>query len=114
MAFNLAVFLAESAFGVGVLGGVVGGSAAVAKNTKLHQKGEIKTEEAIRDSAEEALGAGVATAFSAVTAGAVGGGLMVSLVTAFAAAACGKYAWDRGVEAVHKRLKIEGSTVYPL
>lgn len=45
----------------------------------------------------------MATAFSAFSAGVVGGGLVVSLITAFATAAAGKYAWDQGVGYLEKK-----------
>nr|CRH04702.1 Magnetosome protein MamC [Candidatus Magnetococcus massalia] len=118
-AFNLAMYLAKSAPGVGVLGGVVGGSAALAKNLKAKQDGaDISTEEIVIDTSKEALGAGVATTISAYTVGVVGGGLVLSLGTAFAAAVAGKYAWDYGVEKVEQKLQekaadapIEGDVV---
>ncbi len=74
MAFQLAPFLARSVPGVGVLGGIVGGAAALA-----------------------------ATAFSAFAAGLVGGGLVVSLATAFTAAVAEKYVWDRGMDCLQEK-----------
>ncbi|MGN7611820.1 magnetosome protein MamC [Magnetococcales bacterium HHB-1] len=103
MSFNLALFLSQSVSGVGVLGGVVGGSAALAKNVRKRKKKEISRVDAAYDVSKEAVGAGVATAFSAFTAGVVGGGLVISLGTAFAAATAGKYAWDRGMEKLEKK-----------
>ncbi|HAT51476.1 MAG: magnetosome protein MamC [Nitrospirae bacterium] len=94
MSFNLAMFLAKSTGGVGILGAVVGGSGALAKNIKRKARHEISQRELIVDTSKEAAGAGVATAFSAFTAGLVGGGLATSLGTAFIAAVVGKYAWD--------------------
>ncbi|MBF0588334.1 MAG: magnetosome protein MamC [Magnetococcales bacterium] len=105
MTFNLATFLARSVGGVGVLGGIVGGSAALAKNIKAKRNGDITTKEAAIDTGEEAVGAGLATALSAYAAGLVGGGLVVSLGTAFTAAAVGKYAWDRGVDYLHDKVE---------
>ncbi|MBT3196643.1 MAG: magnetosome protein MamC [Gammaproteobacteria bacterium] len=97
---SLAQYLAQSAAGVGVLGAVVGTSAAAAKNIKDHRDGLIDTKDALYDTSKEGLGAGVATAFSAVAAGLVGGGVALSLGTALIAATGAKYAWDRGVEQV--------------
>jgi hypothetical protein len=106
MSFNLAMVLAKSVGGVGVLGGVVGGSAALAKNIKKKRAGEdISNQDIAIDTGKETVGAGVATAFSAFTAGVVGGGLAVSLGTAFVAAAAGKFAWDYGVEYVEEKIK---------
>ncbi|MBF0455396.1 MAG: magnetosome protein MamC [Magnetococcales bacterium] len=104
MSFNLAMFLSKSVGGVGVLGGVVGGSAALAKNISKVRKGEMTNRELAIDTGKETVGAGVATAFSAFTAGVVGGGLALSLGTAFVAAAAGKYAWDYGVEYVETQI----------
>lgn len=107
MSFNLAMFLARSVGGVGVLGGVVGGSAALAKNIRKKNAGEITNQELAIDTGKEAVGAGVATAFSAFVAGLVGGGLVVSLGTAFAAAAAGKYAWDYGIELAEEQIRLK-------
>ena len=99
MAFQLAPFLAQSVPGVGVLGGIIGGSATLAKNLREKKDGsDISDIAIVQDTAKEAAGAGVATAFSAYVVGIIGGGLVISLGTAFAAAAAGKYAWDRGLE----------------
>jgi hypothetical protein len=111
MSFNLAMFLSKSVGGVGVLGGVVGGSAALAKNIKKKREGEdISNQEIAIDTGKEAVGAGVATAFSALSAGVVGGGLVVSLGTAFAAAAAGKYAWDYGVDFVEEKIRLKNQS----
>lgn len=104
-AFNLAQYLAQSASGVGVLGAVVGASGAAARNIKDHRDGLVETKDAIYDTGKEGLGAGLATAFSAVAAGAVGGGLAVSLGTALVAATGAKYAYDRGMEQLELRLR---------
>ena len=101
---NLAHYLAQSASGVGVLGAIVGGSAAAAKNYKDNKDGLITTKEAVYDTTKEAAGAGIATAISAVAVGVVGGGLMLSIGTAFAVAAGTKYAWDRTMEEVDNSL----------
>ncbi|WP_135075540.1 magnetosome protein MamC [Terasakiella sp. SH-1] len=98
MAFQLAPYLAQSVPGVGALGAIVGGSGALAKNLQKHKAGEMDTNEVVVDTAKEAAGAGVATAVSAFTVGVVGGGLAVSVGTAFVAAVAGKYVWDRGME----------------
>ncbi|GAB6053713.1 hypothetical protein JCM17960_25330 [Magnetospira thiophila] len=103
MAFQLAPFLAQSVPGVGVIGSIVGGSAALAQGLRAKNKGEADTRDVAIHTVKEASGAGVATAFSAYTVGLVGGGLAVSLGTAFVAAVAGKYAWDRGVEYLEAR-----------
>jgi hypothetical protein len=111
MSFNLAVYLAKSVGGVGFLGGIVGGSATLAKNIKERRDGSsISNRDIAIDTSKEAVGAGVATAFSAFTAGVVGGGLVVSVGTAFAAATAGKLAWDYGVERVEAQIKLNKQT----
>ncbi|MBF0176339.1 MAG: magnetosome protein MamC [Magnetococcales bacterium] len=105
MSFNLAVYLAQSVGGVGVLGGVVGGAGALAKNIQRKEKCEIDNREMLADTGKEAVGAGIATAFSAFSAGVVGGGLVVSLGTAFIAGAVGKYACDRGMEYLEREFR---------
>lgn len=100
MAFHLVPYLAKSVPGVGILGAIVGGAAAMAKNAHLLRDGKISGRDAAIDTGKETVGAGLATAFSAVVVGAVGGGLAVSLGVAVVAGIAGKYVWDRGVEYV--------------
>ena len=104
MPFHLAPYLAKSVPGVGVLGALVGGAAALAKNVRLLKEKRITNTEAAIDTGKETVGAGLATALSAVAATAVGGGLVVSLGTALVAGVAAKYAWDRGVDLVEKEL----------
>lgn len=104
MSFKLAPYLAQSVAGIGVLGGIVGGAATLAKNARLLQDKKISPTEAAIDTGKETVGAGVATAFSAVAAGAVGGGLVISLGTALVAGVAAKYLWDAGVELVEREL----------
>jgi len=98
MAFQLAPYLAESLPGIGIFGSLVGGAAALAKNAKLLRDGKVGQRDAVIDIGKETVGAGLATAFSAGAAGAVGGGLVVSIGVAVAAGLAGKYAWDRCAE----------------
>jgi hypothetical protein len=99
MAVYLAPLLAQSVPGVGILGGIAGGSAALAKGLKARKNGEnISNSDMAKDTAKEAAGAGAATALGIYAAGIVGGGLVLSLGTAFAAAVVGKYTWDRLTE----------------
>ncbi|MBF0336057.1 MAG: magnetosome protein MamC [Alphaproteobacteria bacterium] len=104
MPFQLAAYLAKSVPGVGVLGAVVGGAAALAKNAHLVREGRMDARGAAIDTAKETAGAGLATALSAVAAGAVGGGLVVSLGVAVVAGVAGKYAYDAGLRFVEDRL----------
>ncbi len=99
MVLHLAPCLARSVPGIGVLSGIIGGSATLAKNLKARKDGEdISTFEIVEDTVNKTAWAGVATMFSAYVVGLVGGGLAISLGTAFAAAVAGKYALDWGVE----------------
>ncbi len=101
---NLVAYLAQSTSGIGVFGAVVGGAGAAAKNYKDQQDGLISTKDAVINTSKEAAGAGVATAVSAVAAGAIGSGLVLTLGTAVVVAAGAKYAWDRGMEAVDAQI----------
>ena len=107
MPFNLATYLMQNAGGVGVLGAVVGGSAAAAKNYKDHKSGVIDRKDALVDTGKEAAGAGVATAASAVAAGVVGTSLLLSLAAAFATATVAKYAWDRAMDRIDELTSVE-------
>lgn len=109
MAFHLVPYLAKSVPGVGIIGAVVGGAAAMAKNAHLLKDGKITGREAAIDTGKETVGAGLATAFSAVVVGAVGGGLVLSLGVAVAAGIAGKYVWDRGVEYVEDQIAARGA-----
>jgi hypothetical protein len=104
MAFHLAPYLAKSLPGIGVLGAIVGGAAALAKNAHLLKSGKVTRQEAVIDTGKETVGAGLATAFSAAVAGAVGGGLAVSLGVAVAAGLAGKYVWDRGMDLAEQKI----------
>ncbi|RAU20223.1 magnetic particle protein [Paramagnetospirillum kuznetsovii] len=98
MTFQLAPYLAASVPGVGVLGAIIGGAAAAAKNLELLKTGRISQREAGIDTAKETVGAGVATAFSAAAVGFVGAGLFTSIGVAVIAGIAGKYAWDRCID----------------
>lgn len=99
MTFNLAGYLAQNAAGVGLLGAVVGGSAAVAKTYRDRKRGLIDTRQAVVYTSRETAGAGVATAVSAVA-----GGLLPALGAAFVTASVTKYGWDRVVDKLQARM----------
>ncbi len=105
MAFNLATYLSQNAVGVGVLGAVVGGSAAAAKTYRDHKRGIISRRQAMAHTGKETAGAGIATAVSAVAASMVGASLIPALGAAFAAAAVTKYGWDRTMDKLTARPK---------
>ena len=108
MPFRLAPYLAKTVPGMGVIGAIVGAAGSVAKNAQLLKDGKITRQQAAVDVSKETAGAGVATAFSAAVVGVVGGGLAVSLGVAVAAAVAGKFAWDRGADAIEARVKNRG------
>lgn len=95
---NFVQSMASTTAGIGVIGAIVGLSGAAAKNIKDHRDGLIPAKWAFYDTGKEGLGAGIATAASAVAVGSVGGGLALCLGTAVVAATATKYVWDRGVE----------------
>ncbi len=86
-----------------MLGSIVGGAGALAEGLKAKERGEVDSRQVVASTAKEAAGAGAATAFSAFAVGIVGGGLVVSLATAFTAAVAGKYAWDRGMDCLEEK-----------
>ena len=65
---NLVHHLSQTTGSIGVLGGIVGGTAAAAANIKSVKNGEISQTEAAIDVGKETLGAGVATAAAAFAA----------------------------------------------
>jgi hypothetical protein len=101
--FNLITYLTENAVGVGFLGAIVGGSTTAAKSISEHKKGKIDRKQVIQATSKEAAGVGVSTAVSAVAAGAIGGGFILSLGTVVVTATAAKYAWDRGLDALARR-----------
>ncbi|MBF0219208.1 MAG: magnetosome protein MamC [Gammaproteobacteria bacterium] len=103
---NLIGYLAQSSSGIGVLGAIIGGSAAAAKNYRDHSDGLISTSDAVYDTSKEAAGAGVATVISAAAVGVIGGGLAISIGTALVTAGVAKYAWDRAMVEVDKKLVV--------
>ncbi|HIJ92944.1 MAG TPA: magnetosome protein MamC [Rhodospirillales bacterium] len=103
MAFQLALFLAKSVPGIGVLGSIVGGAGVLVQGLKAKERGEVDPRQVAASTVKEATGAGAATAFSAFAMGVVGGGLVVSLATAFTAAVAGKYVWDRGMDCLEEK-----------
>jgi hypothetical protein len=101
---NLVAYLAQSTSGIGLFGAIVGGAGAAAKNFKDSQDGLVTPKEAVIETSKEAAGAGVATAVSAVAAGAVGSSLLLTMGTAVVVAIGTKYAWDRGMEMLDSQL----------
>ncbi|MEZ4528777.1 MAG: hypothetical protein R2941_22930 [Desulfobacterales bacterium] len=69
----------------GILGTIVGGSAALGVNLHKVRKKEMTVEQAVSNSIAKGAGAGVATAVGAAAASAVSGGLLSVAVMAAAA-----------------------------
>ena len=104
---NLVHYLSQSTASIGVLGGIVGGTAAAAKNIKSLKNGEISQSEAALDVGKETVGAGVATAAAAVAAGMVGSSVLISAVTVIGVGTGAKYFWDMGVEKIEERFVVK-------
>lgn len=69
----------------GILGTIIGGSAALGMNLHKVKNSEMTMEQAITNSLAKGAGAGVATAVGAAAASAVSGGVMSAVVMAGAA-----------------------------
>lgn len=69
----------------GILGTIVGGSAALGMNLHKVRNNEMTMEQALSNSLAKGAGAGVATAVGAAAASAVSGGVLSALVMAAAA-----------------------------
>ena len=95
---ELGAYLAESTAGMGVLGAIVAGTNATAKNAELLRVGAISETDAVLDIGMEALKNGVATALTFGTVAAIGGELIASIGATLVIGATLKYFWDRGAE----------------
>ena len=71
--------LPKSIPGMGILGAIVGGTNAIAKNAELLRAGSISQTDAALDTGKEALKNGVATALTFAVVGAVTSELAVSI-----------------------------------
>lgn len=69
----------------GILGTIIGGSAALGMNLHKVKNDEMTMEQAVTNSLAKGAGAGVATAVGAAAASAVSGGVMSAVVMAGAA-----------------------------
>jgi hypothetical protein len=103
MPIRLGPLLAETPLGMGVLGAVVSGSNAAAKNAHLLRKGSTRHLDAARDVGNEALKGVVVTTAGAAVITSFGGGLLTSLGATLVIGTLGKYAWDRGCQSVADR-----------
>ncbi len=104
MPFQLGPHLAESTIGMGVLGGLISGTNAVARNAERVRIGSATREEAAIDVGKEVLKNGVATAATFVAVASFGGELLVSVGLTLVIGTTLKYIWDRGYDAVDETL----------
>lgn len=100
MPFRLGPYLAETTIGMGVLGAIVSGTNATAKNAELVRTGAVTPSEAALDVGKEALKNGVVTAATFVAVASLGGELIASVGLTLIIGTTLKYAWDRGYDAL--------------
>ena len=105
MPFRLGPYLAETTVGMGVLGAVISGTNAMAKNAELLKKGSIDPSDAALDVGKEALKNGVVTAATFVAVASLGGELVASIGLTLVIGTTLKYAWDRGYDAIDESRK---------
>lgn len=86
----------------GLAGALVGGALSAAKNMKDAKENKITRDEALRNTAKDAAGSGVATAAGLFIAGALGVGGLGSLLVLAGATAGAKYLWDSATESKPK------------
>ena len=113
MPFELGPYLAESTLGMGVLGGIISGTNAVAKNTEKVRVGSATQTEAAIDVGKEVLKNGVATAATFAVVASLGGELLVSVGVTLVVGTALKYLWDRGYEVVDEQLEAKTSQNQP-
>ena len=104
MSFELGPYLAETTVGMGVLGAVITGTNAMAKNAELLREGSVTSTEAAADVGKEALKNGVATAATFVAVASFGGELLVSVGLTLVIGTALKYVWDRGYDAIDETI----------
>lgn len=100
--FRLGPYLAETTVGMGVLGAVISGTNAMARNAERVRKGAATPAEAVTDVGKEALKNGVVTAATFVAVASLGGELIASVGLTLVIGTTLKYAWDRGYEALEE------------
>jgi hypothetical protein len=88
----------NSVVAMGLIGAMVGASAAAAGNIRKVRQGEMNNGEAVSGTVREAAGAGLATAAGAAVADNVGNNTLLSTVVLLAVATGAKYAWNSFME----------------
>lgn len=95
---QLGPFLAESVPGMGILGGIVGTTNAIAKNVERVSRKTVSGKDALLDIGQEGFKNGLATALTFAAVGSIGGELIVSVGATLIIGSTLKYLWDRGFE----------------
>jgi hypothetical protein len=90
---------------MGILGAIVAGTNATAKNVELLRQGSISETDAVLDIGEEALKNGLATALTFATVAVIGGELIASVAATLVIGASLKFLWDRSSDYVEKTVK---------
>lgn len=113
MPFRLGPYLAETTVGMSVLGAVISGTNAMAKNAERVRKGAATPAEAATEVGKEALKNGVVTAATFVAVAGLGGELIASIGLTLVIGTTLKYAWDRGYEALEQEQSNAGRKRLP-
>lgn len=100
--FRLGPHLAESTVGMGILGAIISGTNAIAKNAERVRTGVVTPTDASLDVDKEALKNGIVTATPFVVVASLGGELVVSVGLTLIIETTLKYAWDRGYDALEE------------
>jgi hypothetical protein len=98
--FRLGPYLAETTVGMGVLGAIISGTNAMAKNAERVRRGTVTPADAAVDVSKEAIKNGVVTAATFVAVASLGGELVASIGLTLVIGTTLKYAWDRGYDAL--------------
>lgn len=91
---NTIRFAPRATLAMGGVGAVIGGTVAAAKNIRRVNNGEIKREEAVKNTIKEAAGTGLASAAATGLITATGATGLLSLAGIVAIATGSKYLWD--------------------
>ncbi len=95
---------------MGVLGAVISGTNAMAKNAERLRVGSTTEADAALDVGKEALKNGVVTAATFAAVATLGGELVVSVGLTLIIGTAFKYAWDRGYDAADMKLKVKNNS----
>jgi len=99
---HIASGLGRASLAGGIAGAVVGGTISAAKQVKDVKDEKITKQEAVKNTAKDAAGSGIATAAGVAVAGAIGVGGLTSLLVMATAATGVKYLWDASTQSTKK------------